>query len=114
MNAIKDGGPAFPVPAMEYNYGTERRELAAEHPGMTLRDYFAVRCPAEEIKDRMPKTLGELADAYVWHGWIDEQKRKSVRSVTDLRELEDPKLHRRLRAIVRYEYADDMLEARKQ
>lgn len=40
MSADKTGGPAFPVPALEYTHPSGQR-LVADHPGMTLRDYFA-------------------------------------------------------------------------
>ncbi len=37
------GGPAFPTHRLQWDYGSEERELATKHSGMTLRDYFAAK-----------------------------------------------------------------------
>jgi len=97
----KTGGPAFPH---EYKYGdgTAHRE-----DGMSLRDYFAANCPHEEVEDRIPKTCGDLADIFVALGWVSmERRNRSVINCYTERHVQ------RLRALVRYEYADDMLTAR--
>jgi hypothetical protein len=40
------GGPAFPTHRLEWNYGSEDRELATKHSGMSVRDFFATHAPA--------------------------------------------------------------------
>lgn len=37
------GGPAFPTHRLQWDYGSEDRELATKHSGMTMRDYFAAK-----------------------------------------------------------------------
>ena len=39
MNAIKDGGPAFPSDGLAHAHGV----YSTHHSGMTLRDYFAAK-----------------------------------------------------------------------
>jgi hypothetical protein len=46
----KDGGPAYPS---EYSLRTNQ--------GMTLRDWFAGKAPAQEIESMIPVTVGECA-----------------------------------------------------
>lgn len=38
-----NGGPAFPVLGMEYNYDHEVRELTTVDIGVSVRDYFATK-----------------------------------------------------------------------
>ncbi len=45
MSAIKDGGPAFPVPDSD-----SRGHIECSHIGMTLRDYFAAKASEDDIK----------------------------------------------------------------
>lgn len=51
--AKQDGGPAFPAPDL----GEQDFNQRAAYPGMTLRDYFAAKAPAEPqqwFKPAMP------------------------------------------------------------
>lgn len=65
------GGPAFPTHRLQWDYGSEDRELATKHSGMTLRDYFAAKAMQGLITTRHPHHHGvdgprQLAeDAYL-------------------------------------------------
>ena len=53
--AIKDGGPAFPVPhSIDGNWNTEP---VPEFRGMTLRDYFAAKAMAAMIVARSDECI---------------------------------------------------------
>jgi hypothetical protein len=97
--------PAFPL-AMQLN------EFGGVHSypeyGMTLRDYFAIRCSEDEISQRIPRTVGEVADALVKRGRItkDSRERDVIRSYKESDVIW-------LRSVVRYEFADDMLKERE-
>jgi hypothetical protein len=45
MSTPNDGGAAFPVPPERLNECGGDRHWAYAHPGMSLRDYLAARCP---------------------------------------------------------------------
>ena len=47
---IDDGGPAFPTEAAQSDVCGEQVHRLP-HPGMTLRDYFAVRAPMPDAAD---------------------------------------------------------------
>lgn len=82
MSAPNDGGPAFPLQSIG-------PEFVPGHCGMSLRDWFAGRCPEEEI----PKfTVGDA-----------------------MKRFGDDKPHRfqLLRSEARYAWADSMLAARE-
>lgn len=95
---------AFPRPhAMMPNGNIEYGEN-----GMTLRDYFAASCSHGEIKHRLPSTIGEMRDELIKRKLIPENKKH-----VDVFKSYTEKDVQKLKAIIRYEYADDMLEARK-
>jgi hypothetical protein len=76
--------------------------------GVTMRDWFAAHCPDSEVDARMPRTIGDLADRFVKLGWVSLYARK----------MDAPTCYtkdhvQRLRALVRYEYADAMIAARR-
>lgn len=63
---MTDGGPAFPQPydsVIETERGRELASAWSGHPesGMSLRDYFIVHAPAEEIGEIAPDTVGGCA-----------------------------------------------------
>lgn len=72
---INDGGPAFPIPN--------------EEPGMTLRDYFAIRMLPEVVRQRQDEVAPEGRDA--------DEVRLEFRAEC---------------AVMSYSYADAMLKAR--
>jgi hypothetical protein len=84
MNAIKDGGPAFPMPIAGCNDGGVYNTLEqsrGELGGMTLRDYFATHASEADIE--ASRIAGGNPD--------------------------DP----RIRCFARYRHADAMLRARE-
>lgn len=61
MAEMKDGGPAFPyVSPLNKTYEDGSR-LFPETPGMSMRDYFAGKAPAEEIDGIGGSTAAECA-----------------------------------------------------
>ena len=48
------GGPAFPTHRLQWDYGSEERELETKHRGMTLRDYFAAKAMLGAITAESP------------------------------------------------------------
>ena len=77
MSAQTDGGPAFPRPTEitqdpHLDYSQTEHWIKSE-PGMTLRDYFAIRAPLESIEveaengenwyEAMARVSYEYADA---------------------------------------------------
>lgn len=68
MDDLKElGGPAFPTHRLQWDYGSEERELATKHRGMTLRDYFAAKAMQGWLSsygpdDKHPATDGNDAD----------------------------------------------------
>lgn len=46
MSQEKTGGPAFPAEITEQFYCMGPQSKKVQHPGMTLRDYFAAHAPA--------------------------------------------------------------------
>jgi hypothetical protein len=53
MSAVNTGGPAFPVTSD--NYANPNSE------GMTLRDYFAVNAPTDEVQELQFRHLSQKA-----------------------------------------------------
>lgn len=43
MSEKEDGGPAFPTFTEQYSYGYDKSRPVTVDPGMSLRDYFAIR-----------------------------------------------------------------------
>jgi len=66
------------------------------------RDWFAALCPQEEIKARIPNTCGGTRDALVALGIVPRD--------TDVLGYKEKHVAL-LRAIVRYQYADEMIKA---
>lgn len=71
MDDLKEhGGPAFPTHRLQWDYGSEERELATKHRGMTLRDYFAAKAdvsiygPADALATKLGRlpSMKELAE----------------------------------------------------
>ena len=85
MSTPNDGGPAFPVPASEYN---ER------YPGMLLRDYIAIHASEADIEHHI--TQGRVRDTGGKNHPLDE-----------------PVYVYPTRELARYRYADAMLKARE-
>lgn len=110
----KDGGPAFGQVVelrcvrVEMNGATEWEPETCLHGGLTVRDYFAAKCSDDEVAQRIPKTVGGIADRLVALGWITVESREA-----DVTRCFDARRVQRLRALVRYEYADDMIAARE-
>lgn len=48
------GGPAFPTHRLQWDYGSEERELATKHSGMTLRDFFAAEVGVNDTDITVP------------------------------------------------------------
>lgn len=73
---------------------------------MELRDYFAAHCPDSWLEMAMPKTIGDIRDALIARGLIpkDRQGVDVMRAYTD-------KDRRCLWILLRYDYADAMIEA---
>ena len=59
QNTVKDGGPAFPV------------AFAREHPGMTLRDYFAAKA--------MQGIMAADGPDYTYHSDVTSAAKVAVR-----------------------------------
>ena len=84
----KDKNPsAFPTP----------KECYESRAGMTLRDYFAARCPEKHIGT---------------HNWGDIKKFKKLSENADIREWKD-EYSLEYNCAKRYAYADAMLKARQ-
>ena len=97
-----NGGPAFPgdKPLPTPNgYQTPT--------GMTLREYFAARCPEEWYELQGIVTVGDVKDALIIRG-IVPQSRKDVRGTDSYTKSE----RMRLWICIRYEYADAMIAQR--
>ncbi len=75
-------------------------------PVVTLRDYFAAHCPAEEIEDRMPNTVGEVAELL--------KSRGIIKAWTDIINAYSSEDIWKLRIALRYEYADAMIKTRNE
>ena len=87
------GGRAFPC-----------GDMRAIDSGMMLRDYFAAHCAQEEIDMRLPGTVGDMAERLKREGIIGPW--------TDIIRAYGPADVQKLRAILRYEYADAMIAER--
>lgn len=70
MSKINDGGPAYPIHRLEWDFGTDDRELTTKHPGMTLRDYFAAQAMAVVEPPRDLCGTAETAREYV--SWAEK------------------------------------------
>lgn len=102
MNEKNTGGPAFPVsadgsymPDCQDPDGVPMREFPG-HPGMTLRDYFAIHADFSKASftyDQMADFLGEPAP--------DPMTNRSALEFSS-----------RFLARARYAYADAMIKAR--
>lgn len=90
MSEIKDGGPAFPT-------GDNPESRLMAEPGMTLRDYFAIRAP-EPSKDRIEMLMHFDRNRNPYNDSHKPRLRSEVEIRCDLA----------------YEYADAMLKARGQ
>ena len=73
MNAINNGGPAFPL----------KEPLSSDHEGMTLRDYFAAKAMqgflthefgADAPSDKVAAWSYEMADAMLKARQLDSQQ----------------------------------------
>ena len=60
MSAPTDGGPAFPNAQRLFDDDTQSWVVNSVG-GMTLRDWFAGKAPAQEIESMIPVTVGECA-----------------------------------------------------
>lgn len=58
------GGPAFPTHQLEWDFGSDSRELATKHPGMSLRDYFVAKAMAVVTPPRDLCGTAETAREY--------------------------------------------------
>lgn len=103
MSTKDDGGSAFPIPDWNGHEGSR--------VGMSLRDWFAGTCPDEEMKKRIPRTMGDIVKLLADLGWISNADATGAGYVWT--KYQDEHMHR-LRAWARYQYAEAMLEARKQ
>lgn len=65
MNMINDGGPAFPTLTYDQVAASNGIGISVtDHPGMTLRDYFAGMAMAALIAE--PLNEGESSTAWRW------------------------------------------------
>ena len=88
----RTGGPAYPSTVQLSNEG----EATGFYLGMTLRDYFAIHAPEEDIQRRLP--TGLMIDVVTPYG----PGGKSVERRPQFRTREQ----------ARYAFADAMLQAR--
>ena len=103
MSEIDDGGPAFPSEAWRRQDGTW-----SGTPGLMLRDYFAARCPDSWVERHSPKTVGDVRDTLIARGIIPADRKQG-----DVFKSYDDNDRITLGALIRYDYADAMLRARK-
>lgn len=67
-----NGGPAFPVSTVSATAGHQDGHMTWQFPGMTLRDYFAARCPPDVLEiehwssAECAATIGLEASEYEW------------------------------------------------
>lgn len=73
---------------------------------MTRRDFFAATCPESELKARTPATVGEMRDELIRREIIPSD-RKQGDVMRSYRERDSQKL----KCILRFEYADEMIAA---
>lgn len=116
MKSADDGGNAFPTPEF-----FDEKQIGMWH-GMTLRDYFAAQCQAD---DRLVKVVRAMDDSaleiFALHPTCEREEHITDIDLTDWLALptEVAKVARRLeleaRAIarVRYMQADAMIAQRK-
>lgn len=72
------------------------------------RKYFAATCSDSEINRRIPETIGGILDELIRRGIVPEN-RKNV----DITRSYKPEDINKLRCLVRFEYADEMIELSK-
>jgi hypothetical protein len=92
---MDDGGQAFPY-------------APYDSKAMTLRDYFAARCPESWIERHNPTTVGDVRNAMIKRGIIPADRAEG-----DVFRSYDGNDRITLDAMLRYEYADAMIKARK-
>lgn len=68
----KTGGPAFFVPAHEDHRGW----IIEQHPGMTLRDYFAAQVLPALLSREHSSFADDVSDAYLIAKIMIEQSNK--------------------------------------
>lgn len=68
------------------------------------RIYLAASCSEDELNRRLGSTIGEIAENLARHGLIKRGWSSAIDAYTE-RDVE------KLRCILRYEFADDMLKA---
>lgn len=73
---------------------------------ITRRDFFATTCLESELKARMPATVGEMRDELIRRKIIPSDRKHGdvMRSYTE-------KDSQKLKCILRFEYADEMISA---
>ena len=71
---------------------------------ISKRDYFAATCPEGEIDSRIPDTFGAMRDELIHRGMIPTSRRSG-----DVLRSYSKKDQQKLRCIIRFEYADDMV-----
>ena len=69
------GGPAFPTHRLQWDYGSEDRELATKHSGMTLRDYIAAKA--------MQAQLTAFWAMETHHGWSHDEIAREAYAMAD-------------------------------
>ena len=88
---IKAGGPAFPVPDHSHDDYTAYKNCPEKcNIGMSLRDYFAIHAPERSIATMWPGTQEQC------HAEFGKKSFEEIES------------------ILRYRYADAMLQAREE
>lgn len=70
------------------------------------RDFFATNCPDSEIEKRTPRTVVGVRDELIRRGIIPISRKAG-----DVFESYNDKDMERLRCLVRFEYADDMISS---
>lgn len=98
MGESEDGGPAFPIQGYTADASGALAGTTVEATGMSLRDYFAAHAPADVMGDI---SSNEAAAAILGMAALDYNAGNA-----------GGELWRKVRAILIYQYADDMIEAR--
>lgn len=107
MTKREDGGPAFPITP-----DNEPRMNGMGGRGMTLRDWFATVADHDELSDiafrRISRSAGE-----VLAGPYPNEPRNGTVSERVRWQLDCAAWDCRVRAAIRYQFADAMLKARE-
>ena len=69
------GGPAFPTHRLQWDYGSDDRELATKHSGMSMRDYFAAKA--------MQAQLTAFWAMETHHGWSHDEIAREAYKMAD-------------------------------